>query len=98
MPPLGPLFDRYTRASSRFDELTGDDGQLRPHWQYLASALAELERSDLAERQNEMRRLLFENGISYNIYDKHKVRTRAWPMDLLPLVMTSREWLSLIHI
>lgn len=92
MPPLGPLFDRYTRASSRFDELTGDDGQLRPHWQYLASALAELERSDLAERQNEMRRLLFENGISYNIYDKDKVRTRAWPMDLLPLVMTSREW------
>ena len=89
---MGSLFDRYTRASSRFDELTGDDGQLRPHWQYLAGALAELERSDLSERQDEMRRLLFENGISYNIYDKDKLRTRAWPMDLLPLIMTSREW------
>lgn len=89
---MGELFDRYSRASGCFDELTGDDGQPRPHWRYLVQSLSELEPADLAERQNEMRRLLFDSGISYNLYAEDQVRTRAWPMDLLPLVITSREW------
>lgn len=89
---MANLFDRYVPAAGRYDELSASDGRLRPHWQYLANAVASLDTVGLAERQAELRRLLQDNGISYNQYEQERLHTRPWPMDLLPLVISSREW------
>ena len=86
------LFDSYQPAEGRYDELVGADGQPRPHWRYLTEALGAMDDDSLRLRQNEVRRLLIEHGVTYKVYGKAAEKPRAWALDLLPLVIGSREW------
>jgi uncharacterized circularly permuted ATP-grasp superfamily protein/uncharacterized alpha-E superfamily protein len=67
-------------------------GEVRPHWRYLASALAGLNPGELDLRCAERHRLLRENGVTYRVYGDLGGEARPWPLDLIPLLLPSEEW------
>jgi len=82
----------YRAADGAFDELYARDGTVRAHWQYVMRSLGALGSDEFGRRLNEARRLLRENGVTYNIYDDPQRSERPWPLDLLPVLITSAEW------
>jgi len=92
-----PLSREYRPLSGHYDEMCTDDGGLRPHWQYVVRALEALGTMELDRRWNEVRRLLHENGVTYNIYDEPQPTERLWPLDPIPVLLTSAEWSVIEH-
>jgi uncharacterized circularly permuted ATP-grasp superfamily protein/uncharacterized alpha-E superfamily protein len=90
------LIDHYQPHPGVYDEMCTPEGEVRAHWQYLASALADLGQGDLTQRRNEVKRLLRENGVTYNVYnDTTGGGQRPWALDLFPLLIPSEEWESI---
>src|SRR6266404_538638 len=84
--------ETYLSDSRRYDELLDGSGAVRAHWQPLIDRLV----SDGAEgvrRGVELtRRLIIENGVTYNVYADSQGRDRPWVLDPLPLLLTAAEW------
>src|SRR6202167_450501 len=82
----------YPGSSQRYDELLDRDGSIRAHWQPLIEHIAEAG-SEAARRSAEMtRRLIVENGVTYNVYADPQGRDRPWQLDPLPLLIAAEEW------
>jgi uncharacterized circularly permuted ATP-grasp superfamily protein/uncharacterized alpha-E superfamily protein len=85
----------YAGSSQRYDELRERDGSIRAHWQPLIEYLVD-GGPDAARRSVEMtRRLIVENGVTYNVYADPQGRDRPWQLDPLPLLIAAEEWSAL---
>ncbi len=87
----GPAFG-YSPRSSRFDELLRGPGDAREHWADLLAELNLLGQSEYRRRAETSRRLVQEQGITYNVYGDARGMERPWQLDSLPVVMDQREW------
>jgi uncharacterized circularly permuted ATP-grasp superfamily protein/uncharacterized alpha-E superfamily protein len=77
----------------RYDELTDPDGSMRPHWRPLIDRLRADESPDAVRRSLELtRRLIVENGVTYNVYADPQGADRPWALDPLPFVLPAAEW------
>jgi uncharacterized circularly permuted ATP-grasp superfamily protein/uncharacterized alpha-E superfamily protein len=84
--------ETYLSDSHRYDELLDAAGQVRPQWQPLLQTLAQ-DGAEPVRRAVEMaRRLILENGVTYNVYADPKGRDRPWVLDPLPVLLTAGEW------
>ena len=45
----------------------------------------------MAERGDEARRLIRQNGVTYNVYGDPLGLERPWPLDLMPLVLSAES-------
>ncbi len=89
------LLAGYPRSGERFDELFAEPGVARPHWTALFEHLLHSGRGPLQSRARAVQRLLRENGVTYNVYaDPHGI-TRPWDLDLLPMIVSAREWATI---
>src|SRR5271154_1678194 len=84
--------DTYLSDTGRYDELLDHAGDVRPHWRPLIDALAS-DGADAVRRGVELaRRLIVENGVTYNVYADPQGRDRPWMLDPLPILLTASEW------
>jgi uncharacterized circularly permuted ATP-grasp superfamily protein/uncharacterized alpha-E superfamily protein len=75
----------------RYDELSDAQGAMRAHWRPLLDH-AELS-PDTVRRSLELtRRLIVENGVTYNVYADPQGADRPWALDPLPFVLPAAEW------
>jgi len=85
----------YAGSAQRYDELLERDGTIRAHWDPLIRHLSK-GGAETARRSVEMtRRLIIENGVTYNVYADPQGRDRPWQLDPLPLLIDGREWREL---
>ena len=89
------LLAGYQRNSGTYDELLGDDGETRPHYEPLMRALEELGEAELKRRSDTCRRLVHEQGIVYNVYDDVRGAERPWQLDPIPFIISPEEWRGL---
>ncbi|MDQ1471391.1 MAG: hypothetical protein QOJ99_2871, partial [Bryobacterales bacterium] len=87
----------YQPLPGFYDEMLAATGDIRPHWEPLVAALNQIGPSGLAERWQEGRRLIHDNGVTYNIYGdnvdgRFQSIERPWPVDPLPFVLPPAEW------
>src|SRR6202790_3055199 len=82
----------YESSPGFYDEVLGVGKRVRPHWNELAGSLAALGHAGLARRWQEGRRLIHDNGVTYNVYSDPQSTSRPWPLDPIPLVMDPAEW------
>ncbi|MFN0018536.1 MAG: circularly permuted type 2 ATP-grasp protein [Pirellulaceae bacterium] len=90
MPP-GGLLTGYVPPPDAFDELF-KGGLLRESWQQFMLGLEELGPQGLTQRAEQARRLLRENGVTYNFYGAPQGSSRPWELDPIPLLIGLREW------
>jgi uncharacterized circularly permuted ATP-grasp superfamily protein/uncharacterized alpha-E superfamily protein len=83
---------RYEAKAGAWDEALGAGGQVRGPWGALAQSLAAMGHAGLAKRWQQGRRLIHDNGITYNVYSDPQAAARPWPVDPMPLVMDPGEW------
>ena len=70
-------------------------GAVRPHWQPLVEGLERLGREGLRERGENVRQLLREHGVTYNVHADGHSASRTWELDMLPLIIDPAEWAQL---
>lgn len=75
-----------------YDELLGEDGNLRPFWLTFFESLNKLGQTEIEDRSRDILRLLKENGVTYNIYDDPSGLNRPWNLDLIPFLISKEEW------
>jgi uncharacterized circularly permuted ATP-grasp superfamily protein/uncharacterized alpha-E superfamily protein len=83
-PPL-----RYREA---YDEMSADGVTPRPHWAHLMESLQAIGPEELGRRWARAERRIRENGITYNIYGDPLGASRAWQIDIVPLLIPAEEW------
>lgn len=89
--PAG-LFAGYQPLPGCRDEMSSEPGTLWPHWEYLSGAIGALGETELERRAYELRRLLRENGVTYNFYEENDTVERPWSLDPIPVLLTSADW------
>ncbi|HTY93885.1 MAG TPA: circularly permuted type 2 ATP-grasp protein [Steroidobacteraceae bacterium] len=83
----------YAADARRYDELLDGTGAIRPQWKALFDLLGGESGTDLTRRGMELtRRLITENGVTYNVYADPKGADRPWALDPLPLMIGAAEW------
>src|SRR6202167_3083825 len=84
--------ETYLSDTRRYDELLDGSGAVRAHWRPLIDALAS-DGADAVRRGVDLaRRLIVENGVTYNVYADPQGRDRPWILDPLPILLTAAEW------
>jgi len=77
----------------RYDELNDPQGVMRAHWRPLIDRLRADESPGAVRRSLELtRRLVVENGVTYNVYADPQGADRPWALDPLPFVLPAAEW------
>jgi uncharacterized circularly permuted ATP-grasp superfamily protein/uncharacterized alpha-E superfamily protein len=84
--------ETYLSDSRRYDELLDAEGVVRPHWRPLIERLAGDGIEGVRRGVELARRLIIENGVTYNVYADAQGRDRPWLLDPLPLLLTAAEW------
>ena len=93
--PPGESALHYRPAGLTHDEMLDPDRNVRPAWSRFVSGLREMGPQGLTQRTEQVRHLLRENGVTYNVYGAAKDLDRPWLLDLLPLLMPEAEMKSL---
>ncbi len=89
------LLAAYHQRPGTYDELFAESGDLRPHYAGLISALEKFSPAELQHRRDTCRRLVLEQGITYNVYDDPRGMERPWQLDPLPFLIAPAEWQAL---
>ncbi len=82
----------YSPVAGFHDEMLAPDGTRRPHWTGLVDALNRIGPEGLDERWQEGRRLIRDNGVTYNVYGDPRSTERPWPVDPVPFLIENGEW------
>ncbi|HEY4973839.1 MAG TPA: circularly permuted type 2 ATP-grasp protein, partial [Steroidobacteraceae bacterium] len=85
----------YPGSAQRYDELLNRDGSIRAHWRPLIEHLSSGGADTVRRCVDMTRRLIIENGVTYNVYADPQGRDRPWQLDPLPLLIDHREWREL---
>jgi uncharacterized circularly permuted ATP-grasp superfamily protein/uncharacterized alpha-E superfamily protein len=80
------------RYGNAYDELSTDGVNPRPHWAHLMESLQTIGPEELGRRWARAERRIRENGITYNIYGDPLGASRAWRIDIVPLLIPADEW------
>jgi uncharacterized circularly permuted ATP-grasp superfamily protein/uncharacterized alpha-E superfamily protein len=84
--------ETYLSDPGRYDELLDATGAVRAHWQPLIERLKADGAEGMSRGMELTRRLIVENGVTYNVYADSQGRDRSWVLDPLPLLLTAAEW------
>lgn len=92
VPSAASMFDLYQLPTSSLDEMRRPDGTLHDHWQTLSQLLGDLGPMELTARWEQARRLIHENGVTYNVYGDPRGMERPWQLDALPVMLSLEQW------
>ncbi len=90
--PLETLTKGYFTNRSLVDECFDFEGDVKEHWKRLLTNVEKLDTEELKSRQQELLKLLKENGVTYNVYGDTDGLNRPWLLDTMPLIISAAEW------
>lgn len=93
--PVAPVATdtlEYGPQPGLLDETRAADGSLRPGWRYLLQSVRNLGPDVMRQREQKARRILRDDGATYNIYGKPGSPSTSWELDPLPSVIDSEDW------
>jgi uncharacterized circularly permuted ATP-grasp superfamily protein/uncharacterized alpha-E superfamily protein len=82
----------YRPVEGSYDEMVDAQGQLRPGWEAFLRALERLDGSQLDQRWEQVRQLIRENGVTFNVYGANDGMDRPWQLDPFPMIVGAAEW------
>jgi uncharacterized circularly permuted ATP-grasp superfamily protein len=89
--PVGSFFSQYN-LDSAYDEMFDAEWCARPHYRALIEELLVTSPEELRQRQLEADRAFLTQGITFTVYGDDQGTERIFPFDLLPRILTGREW------
>ncbi|MEZ5668936.1 MAG: circularly permuted type 2 ATP-grasp protein [Alphaproteobacteria bacterium] len=86
------LIAAYRTIPGTADEMLDAEGNTRPGWTTLISALERAGPEALAEQFARADQYLRDAGVFYRVYGAPEAAERAWPLAHLPLLIDEDEW------
>ncbi len=78
--------------ATRYDEMVDAQGTPREHWRGLLDRLGRMDATSARRSIELTRRLIVDNGVTYNVYADAQGADRPWDLDPLPLLVSAGEW------
>lgn len=82
----------YIPDISLYSEILTANKTIQPDWEIFFSSLIKTGPKEIENRNNDILRLLKENGVAYNIYNDPSGQSRPWELDPIPQIITAQEW------
>ncbi len=99
---LPDLLASYRSVPGVYDEMLSADGVMREHWGHVGRVIDDLGLDELLERRSKVRRLLDDDGVTYNIYRDDTLASTSmpapaapWGLDPVPVLLASEEWAAI---
>ncbi len=89
---LNNLTAGYLSDQKVIDECFNQNEQAKDSWKQLLTNIENLGTAELKNRQQELLKILQENGVTYNVYGDTSGLNRPWLLDAVPLVISAAEW------
>ena len=86
------LYQTLLRYRIGYDEMSADGVNPRPHWAHVMESLRAIGPEELGRRWRRAEHRIRENGITYNVYTDPLGTSRAWSIDIVPLLISADEW------
>ena len=90
-----PLLADYQRTAELFDECLTDSGAVRSTYDKFFATLEPISKGERFRRWENGRRLVQEQGITYNVYGDVRGMERPWELDPVPFLIAADEWRAL---
>ena len=90
--PGRPAPLEYQGLDGLLDDVFSAQGEVKPEWEYLLGSLRALGPQLLAERKEKARRILRDDGATYNIYGQDGSPGSSWELDPVPYIIGSGDW------
>lgn len=74
------------------NESLSSKGEITDLWRYVLDGIQSLGPAGLNDRHEKARRILRDDGATYNVYSTEQSALRAWQLDLVPFLLGSDEW------
>jgi len=87
---LKPL--AYISRPGFLDDACTEEGNVKPEWEYMLGSLRDLGAEVLREREQKARRILRDDGATYNIYSGDGGPSSNWELDPVPYIIGSEDW------
>lgn len=91
-PLRDAMFDTYQPRLDSQDEWIDPSGLPRSHWSVFIDMVERIGPTELGRRWEQARRLIHENGVTYNVYGDPRGMDRPWDLDPIPVLISSDEW------
>ncbi|MEM6534223.1 MAG: circularly permuted type 2 ATP-grasp protein [Pseudomonadota bacterium] len=78
-----------------FDEMMGHDGAVRAPYEEYNTMFASIDPSRLKRKSADAETFFRRTGITFNVYGETEADERLIPFDLLPRIISAREWTML---
>jgi uncharacterized circularly permuted ATP-grasp superfamily protein/uncharacterized alpha-E superfamily protein len=89
---ISSLLQNYIKDIGAYNEIFAEDKTLLPDWNTFFSSLVQTGSSVIEDRNNDILRLLKENGVAYNIYNDPSGQSRPWELDPIPQIIPAKDW------
>ncbi|WP_321474521.1 circularly permuted type 2 ATP-grasp protein [uncultured Paludibaculum sp.] len=87
-------FHNYLLNSS-YDEMFTGEGEVRQHYRLLLDKILEMPNEELRRRKQAADLSFLHQGITFTVYGRSEGTERIFPHDLLPRIITAKEWLTI---
>ncbi|MEM7252024.1 MAG: circularly permuted type 2 ATP-grasp protein [Pseudomonadota bacterium] len=84
-----PMTRGYRGHRDVYDEMVSPTGEVRAHWRTFFDMFSSMSASERAQMRASAQRLLAANHVTYAVADEEP---RPWRLDVLPMILDSREW------
>ena len=75
-----------------YNEALATENQLREQWVEVIKEMTETDGETLKRMRHRLSRMQREDGATYNPFDDPVERTIMWSPDIIPIVITAKEW------
>ena len=89
---ISTLLEEYQVPEYSFDETFEVTKEPRNHYRNLMTHLTKLPADNLRYHQQASDLAFLNQGITFTVYDDNRGTERTFPFDLLPRILTGREW------
>ncbi len=86
-----PLLREYC-LDRAYDEMFGEDGEIRPQYEALLKLLTSLPPEELQRRKHYADVSFLMQGITFTVYGQEEGTERIFPYDLLPRLISAEDW------
>ena len=91
---MNSIWENYNTEIA-YDELMCSEFQPRQISYRLCQYLNSLNKTDIEKRKLAAELAILEMGISFTVYSDEGNIDRAWPFDIVPRIISSKEWLAI---
>ncbi|WP_304238285.1 circularly permuted type 2 ATP-grasp protein [Jiulongibacter sediminis] len=86
----------YVPARQVYDEVFDAEGKVRPHYRAILEHFAKYDLEKFGKFSEGVKQVLNNEGVTFAVYsDTMKATERIFPFDLIPRLITGKEWESL---